>query len=102
MASIIDEMFVVGAVISDEKQLKLLLKKDQEVQHPIECIVKAIPVPFEVLSDYDIVDLKEIVEMFETILGLETIKWAEGIERHAYYEPDFDDKWDDYVIQEEG
>lgn len=100
LADIIDGKFLVGAIISDEKELKMLLSKDQEVQHPIECVVKTTIIPLVVLSDYDIVDLKEILELFETIISEDIINWANGIEHHVYYEPDFDEKWDDYVIRE--
>ena len=101
LAETIKENYIVGVVISDEKLLKLLIAKDDTMRYPIECTIKTKHIPIEVLSDYDIIELNEILELFESVLNDDSIKWAKNVERCVYYEPDFSDKWDNYAIQED-
>ena len=96
----ISQQYLSGVIITDDMKIKLLLADNSMGVFPIECIVKVANVPAKVLEEYDVVEIKDIVDVIGETVALDEIRWVEEIEKKAYYEPDFDTHWDDYIIQE--
>lgn len=100
IASIINQFYLAGVIVDDDMKIKLLLAEESYAELPVECIVKEINVPTKALEDYDIVAIDDIVNVVNDALHMDVINWVSDIEKEVYYEPDFEDKWDDYIIQE--
>lgn len=100
ISAVIDQHYLSGVIITDDMKIKLLLAYNSEAVFPIDCKVKMVNVPTKALEEYNVVEIKDIVEVIDETVALDTIRWVERIDKKAYYEPDFDGHWDDYVIQE--
>jgi len=82
-------------------EIKLLLTNQKELTIPLECTIKEFEVPLNIFEIYGINTIKEIIESMNEMTDLECISWVNGIEKKVYYEPDFDDEWEKYIIMEE-
>ncbi len=100
ISNVINHQYLSGVIITDDMKIKLLLADSSEDVFPIECVVKIANVPVKALEEYDVIETNDIVEVIGETVALDVIKWVEGIDKKAYYEPDFDARWDDYIIQE--
>ncbi|MCR5402848.1 MAG: DUF1232 domain-containing protein [Butyrivibrio sp.] len=101
MSGVIEQQYLAAIIIDDDMKIKLLLSDMDEAELPIECVVKIINVPTKALEEYDVTEIKDIVEAIGEASALNVINWFEGAEKKAYYEPDFDGRWDDYIIKED-
>lgn len=99
LAEVIGERYLAAVVVCDDT-IKMLVTEDQESRQPVECIVEAVKVPVVALSEYDVREPGEILEVLYETVNLDGVPWMGEAEKRVYSEPDFDGKWDDFIIQE--
>lgn len=100
-SGVIGQQYLSAIIIDDDMNIKMLLADKEEAVLPVQCIVKSINVPTKAFAEYDITEMGDIVEIISETVTLDIIGWIDGVEKKAYYEPDFDKYWDDYIIQED-
>lgn len=100
IGDIIGESYLSAVILCEEKTIKLIITENRNSNYPIEGIIKAVNVPQKLLGEFSVEDNEQIIEFLNEIIGLNSIKWVDGIENRVYLEYDFEDKWDDYIIME--
>lgn len=99
LKAVIGERYLAAVVVCDDT-IKMLVTEEQESGQPVECIVEAVKVPAVALSEYDVREPGEILEVLNETVNLDSVPWMGEAEKRVYSEPDFDEKWDDFIIQE--
>lgn len=100
LKELIGDHYLAAAIYGDNDKLKLLLCEDEGAGSEIECIIKEIAVPVEILRGLKIESQDDILDTLEKSIVLEGIRWLPEKEKSIYLEPDFEDKWDEYIILE--
>ena len=98
ISDILDQQYLAAVVIGEDKTIKLLLSEIYDVSSPVDCTVKKFNVPTKALEEYDVVDINDVVGVVSAAAANETVNWINGAEKKAYFEPDFEELWDDYCI----
>ena len=98
--SFIGDQFLAAAVWDQKKTIKLLVSDDQQVELPIECMIKEINVPFTQYVEYEIETEEDILASLSRIVMSNNIRWVQEAEQKVFLEPDFSDRWNNYIIQE--
>lgn len=99
LAQVIGENYL-AAVIVDDDAMKMLVTEERDSEPPIACSVKMVKVPLKALAEYDATEQGEIAEVLNETVKAECIYWTKQAQRQVYSEPDFEEKWDDYMIEE--
>lgn len=100
LSEVIDDGFLAAMLLCDSDTIKMLITLNQDAEMPVDCIVKEVKAPVKALAEYDVEEKNDIIDVLDETIVRESIKWMNGAEKKAYYEPEFDEKWDDYIIQE--
>lgn len=101
LMELIGAQYLAAAILIDDAKLKLLLCESENADSEMECTIKEIVVPVEILREMDIETQHDIVSALEVSIISENIKWVKGKEKQIYLEPDFEEKWDEYIILED-
>lgn len=99
-SSVIENGFLAAVILGESNIIRLLVSENMEGSLPIECTVKVVKAPRKLLWEYSIEDDLEILEVLNHALVLDSINWMKFTEKRAFLEPDFEAKWDDYIIME--
>ena len=100
-AEMIDDGYLAAIILCEGDHLKLLIASDQDSEGPVDCIIKEVKAPMRALAEFDVEEEKEIIGVLDETIVRNGIKWMNGAEKKAYFEPNFEEKWDDYIIKEE-
>lgn len=100
LSEIINDEYLAAIFLCDGNIIKMLIAGDQNAEIPVDCIIKEINVPVRVLAEYDMEEEKGIISVLDETIIHESIRWINGAEKKAYIESEFEEKWDDYIIQE--
>ena len=92
---------LVAVVMTDDEKLKLLHAEPNELTNPIECKISILNIPTSILKQYSIDTRNTIIGFFQNVFEHHEEIWLAGAEHKVYFEPDFDDMWDSFVILEE-
>lgn len=90
--------YLAAVIVSENDTIRLLVAMEKDCELPAECIVKILKMPVKVLAELD-VEEKEIINVLDETIVREEIRWMNGMERRSYFEPDFEEKWDDFIIK---
>lgn len=101
ISNFIENRFLAATILSEDRTLKLLLTNNENDVFPVECTVKEIKIPVRILGAYDINDQSELMDVLETTLVFDNIRWKKNTKVHIFLEYEFEEKWDDYIIMEE-
>ncbi|MBD5401203.1 DUF1232 domain-containing protein [bacterium] len=101
LSEIINDGYLAAIVLCDDNIIKMLIVGDQNAEIPVDCIIKEVNVPVRALAEYDMEEEKSIIAVIDETIIQESIRWMNGAEKKAYIEPEFEEKWNDYVIQGE-
>lgn len=100
LSEVIDDGYLAAMLLCDDNTIKMLITSHQDAEIPVDCIVKEVKTPVRALAHYDVEEKKDIIDMLDETIVRESIKWMNGAEKKVYFEPEFEEKWDDYIIQE--
>ena len=101
ISQIIADGYLAAVILSENEKIKFLVTNQYNNSEMVECRVKEVCTPLEILQKYEIETVEEIVKLLSDTIKIETVRWMETDDRDAYYEPDFLEKWDHYIIVEE-
>lgn len=101
LSALIGSRFLSAALLTDDGKLKLLLCEDENVCGEVECVVRETAVPSEALRQLGVNTESDILEVLGKSVASETVRWIKGAEKRIFSEPDFEGKWDDYIILED-
>lgn len=101
LSVLIGERYLAAVLLADNVKLKLLLCEKENVDCEIECIIKEMTVPIEILNDLNIETPTDILNVLEIPIISDNVKWVKGEKKCIYLESDFEEKWDKYIILED-
>lgn len=101
LSALIGSRCLAAVLLTDDGRLKLLLCEDENACGEVECVVRETPVPSEALRQLGADTESDILDVLGKSVASETVRWINGAEKRVYSEPDFEGKWDDYIILEE-
>ena len=101
LSEIINDGYLAAIVLCDGNVIKMLIVGDQNAEIPVDCIIKEVNAPVRALTEYDLEEEKDIIAVFDETIVHESIRWMNSAEKKTYLEPEFEEKWNDYIIQEE-
>ena len=100
LAEVIGDGYLAAVIVSEENIIKLLVAMEQDSELPADCIIKEVNIPVKALAEFEVEAEKDVIGVLDETIVRESIKWLNGMEKRTCLEPDFDDRWDDFVIQE--
>lgn len=100
LAEVIGDGYLAAVIVSEENIIKLLVTMEQDSELPANCVVKAVNIPVKALAEFGVEAEEDVVGVLDETIVRESIRWFNGMEKRTCLEPDFDDRWDDFVIQE--
>ncbi|MBD5499521.1 MAG: DUF1232 domain-containing protein [Lachnospiraceae bacterium] len=101
LSDFIGDRYLAAAILVDNVKLKLILCENENVGYEIECIIKEMAIPVEMLHNLNVETQPDILNALEVSIVSENIKWVNGQEKKIYIEPDFEEKWYEYIILED-
>lgn len=96
----IKDLLISAVIYKEEGVLEFLLTKDEIRIDAIECVVYTMCIPQSILSKFDFDSREDIMEFMEQGLVQKEELWDKRAVRKIFFEPDFEDQWDNYVILE--
>lgn len=100
LAQVIGDGYLAAIMISENNTIKMLVTMGQDSELPAECIIKVLKVPVKALAEFDVEETEAVIGILDETIVRKNIRWMNGTEKRTYFEPDFDEKWDDFIIQE--
>lgn len=101
LSEFIGTYYLSAVLLTDDSKLKLLLCQNENSDDELECIIRETAVPAEALHELDVKTATDIINVLEKPIASENIKWVNGAEKRIFSEPDFESKWDNYIILED-
>lgn len=101
ISQIIEDGYLAAVILSENDKIKFLVASQYNNSEMVECQVKEVCTPLEILQKYGIETVEQVVKILSDTIKIESVRWMETNDRNAYYEPDFIEKWDHYIIIEE-
>ncbi|MDE6203980.1 MAG: DUF1232 domain-containing protein [Lachnospiraceae bacterium] len=100
LAQVIGDGYLAAIIVSENNTIKMLVAMEQDSELPADCIVKEVKVPVKALAEIDVEETEDVIGILDDTIVRENIRWMNGTRKRTYLEPDFDEKWDDFIIHE--
>lgn len=97
--NIVDDYLAAVVLMSDDT-IKILVSKENEC-YDVVCNVIVLKLPKNILQTYDIITLEQTKSFLKKVFSHKEICWIDGVDKEVFFEPDFDSKWDNFIIEED-
>ena len=93
--------YVAAMIIDNDDHLKLILNETEEPGEWDEYYIKQMEIPTDICASCGLENVNDVKKFLNDVIELNQIPCTHNAEKVSYFESEFGDKWNEYIIREE-